>query len=511
MCYIYYMSTNVVKIEDPAETVKKQAEEIAKLKAYIRRLQRQLYGHTSEKIDFNALVSDNEARQQNLFEDEAAANAVPAVDTINGPSYEKHASQKDKHGRRVIPDYINRKKIIIDIPDEEKICDCGTEKVKIGEDISEELSIIPLLLVVNQYIRYKYACPKCPENGVMTGELPPHPIKRCIASPELIAHIIICKYLWHLPLHRQERIFEHYGIKLNRSTMCTWEMQLMPYLWNLWDAMKEEIKKSGYLQTDETPITVLDKNKNGKSGRGFLWPYTDGRTVLFEYQPKRGRVGPSEFLKGFNGFVQTDGWESAYGHLGKMDGIVRMECWAHARRELFEAKDNDSVFVTPALWLIHRMYVLERRMKKWELLDKRSQLRKRCAVKYLDKLKKHLEACPASHTPKSPVRKAVNYILKRWEHLTVYVEDSRLEIDNNGVERAIRPVAIGRKNWMFAGSDDGADKVALMFSLVNSCKMLGINPEEYLTDVLKRIADHPVNRITELTPAGWKAARDKSK
>ena len=327
------MSTEQEKQDNSAETIKQQAEtitslnqEVVNLKAHIRKLQRQLFGHTSEKIDFNESVSDNEACQQNLFEEEAASQSVPAVSTVNGPSYEKQSPQKDKHGRRIIPDYITRKKFYIDIPESEKVCDCGCEKNKIGEDITEQLSIIPIMLIVNQYIRAKYACPKCSEKGVTTGELPSHPIKRCIASPELIAHVIICKYLWHLPLHRQERIFEHYGIKLSRSTMCDWERQLMPHLWHLWDAMKEEITKSGYLQTDETPMTVLDKGKYGKSGRGFLWPYTDGKTVLFEYQPTRGRVGPSKFLDGFKGFVQTDGWESAYGHLGKMDGIVRLEC-----------------------------------------------------------------------------------------------------------------------------------------------------------------------------------------
>lgn len=502
MLYIYSMKTQL------PSTLGEAHQEIAHLRDLVARLQHQLYGQSSEKLKSDQAADDSESIQQDLFEKEAARNTVPAVSTTNGPSYDKQKPQRDGHGRRILPDYINRNKIVLDIPESEKVCDCGCEKAKIGEDISEELGIVPLMLVVNQYIRLKYACPRCPSKGVHAAALPSRPIERGLASPELLAYIIVSKYLWHLPLNRQEKIFEHYGIKISRSTMCTWEKQLMPYLWRIWDAMKSDLLTSGYLQADETPITVLDKAKTGKVGKGYLWPYTNGEFVVFEYRPGRGRVGPQQFLEGYVGYVQTDGWESAYGHMQSSPDIIRLECWAHARRKLFEARECDLGYIMPILHLIHRLYVLERRMKRWGLLEKRAQLRQSIAAKYLDSIAVSLRAVNAIHTPKSAVRKAVNYILNRWDNLTVYLRDSRLEIDNNRVERAIRPVAIGRNNWTFAGSEDGADKIAVMFSIVNSCKMLDINPQEYLTDVLTRIADHPASRIVELTPAGWKMARN---
>lgn len=479
------------------------------LRHLLDKLRRMIFDATSEKLrnlDLQKNI-DIDAAQLDLF-NEGVDNAIPGVAVKETISYERIKPKKDGHGRRVLPDDIRRNEIVIDIPEEEKTCACGCVKNRIGEETSEELDFVPAHLIVNKTIRPKYACPNCPENGVATALPPSKIIPKSLGTPGLYAHILVSKFRWHLPLYRQEKMFEFYGVPINRSVMCEWEKQLLPYLELVYDELKKQLLASSYVQADETTLPVLDKTKQGKAHKGYLWPYTNGKSIVFEYQSGRGHAGPLAFLKGFKGYLQSDGY-AVYETIAKAcpNDITHFVCWAHARRELFDVVKHDPEYIRPILELIGRLYELERRMRRLELPPgKIMQLRKQIAPRYLDAIRQRLNACSPSHTPKSVVRQAVNYLLNRWSKLCVYLNDGILQIDNNRIENAIRPVALGRKNWLFAGSEDGAKKIAVIYSIINSCVMNDIDPEMYLKDLFSRIHDHPANRIAELTPAEWKKA-----
>ena len=500
-------------LEEALLLVNELREENENLHHSLDKLRRELFGSKSEKlrnID-KSDISDLDGIQQDLFDAEVMNKVVPAVATKDKITYERIKPQRDGHGRRVSPDDIRREEIIIDLTEEEKTCDCGCAKKRIGEEVSEELDFVPAHLFVKRIVRPSYACPKCSEKGVQTALPPSRIIPKSLGSSALYAHITTSKFRWHLPLYRQEKIFDHFGVPINRSVMCGWEKQLLPCLESIYFEMKKDLLASTYIQTDETTISVLDKEKQGKVHKGYLWPYTDGKQILFEYQSGRGRAGPLKFLEGFEGYLQSDGYAAYESITNKelRDTVKHFVCWAHARREIYEVRNSAPEYLMPILLLIGRLYVLERRIKRWGIpVEKISQLRKQIAPRYLDKLKARLDACPDIHTPKSPVRKAVNYLLNRWNKLRTYLEFGWLQIDNNRIENAIRPIALGRKNWLFAGNEDGAYKLAIIYSIINTCLMLKIDPEVYLTDLFNRYMDHPANRLYELTPAGWLAARE---
>jgi len=496
-------------LEDALRLIEKLSEENALLHLSLDKLRRIVFGSSSEKLKPSDLPVTDVSVQQDLF-DEEAVKAIPAVATKEKISYERIKPQKDGHGRRVIPDTIRRNDIIVDISEEEKTCACGCEKKHIGEETSEELDFVPAHLIVNRIIRPKYVCPKCPDKGVDTAPPPSRIIPKSLGTPALYAHIMTSKFRWHLPLYRQEKMFDHYGLAINRSVMCGWEKQLLPYLELVYDEMKIDLLHSRYIQTDETTLPVLDKSKPGKVHNGYLWPYTNGASILFEYQSGRSRSGPLAFLNEFKGYLQSDGY-GVYESIAETykDSITHFVCWAHARRELYQVRESDQDYILPILMLIRRLYALEARMKKWKIPEEGiTKLRNRIATRYLASIKERLDACPATHTPKSVVRKAVNYVLNRWGKLLVYCQCGLLQIDNNRIENAIRPIALGRKNWMFAGSEDGAKKLAVIYSIINTCLMLGIDPEHYLADIFSRIHDYPHTKIRELIPAEWLNAKN---
>lgn len=474
------------------------------------KLRRMIFSSTSEKLAHkNTTVEDgDDSIQQDIFAEEAA-KAIPAVATPEKVTYERIKSQNDGHGRRKIPDTIKRTEVIVDISDEEKTCDCGCLKKRIGEDVAEELDYIPAHIEVKKTIRPRYACPKCPDKGVQTATVPSKIIPKGFGTSSLYAHILVSKFRWHLPLYRQEKIFDHYGIPINRSVMCGWEKQLLPCLEDIYDTMKKKLLSAPYLQSDETTLPVRDMEKAGKIYKGYLWPYTDGNQILFDFRNGRGREGPLEFLKGYKGYLQSDGY-GVYESVSEKElkgTVTHFVCWAHARRELYEVKDHAPGYIMPILSLIGRLYLLERRIKLWKFSSEVIvKLRQSISGRYLAEIKTRLDACP-DPLPKGLVRKAVNYLLNRWDKLNTYTSVGYLQIDNNRIENGIRPVALGRKNWLFAGSKDGARKIAVVYSIINSCVMLGINPEEYLADLFSRYLDHPANRLDELTPAGWIAAK----
>jgi len=314
----------------------------------------------------------------------------------------------------------------------------------------------------------------------------------------LLAQIIIDKYTDHLPVHRQIQRFEREGIKLPASTLTDWISGTCLLLEPLYEVHRKQVLSSNYLQVDETPIKVLDKDKKGTTHRGYHWVYhaPEEQLVLFDYREGRGREGPTECLKDFTGYLQTDGY-AVYEDFGKNKQVTLLHCWAHARRKFDEAKDNDLTRASHALTEIQKLYALERQARDNQLSQKDRQQQ---AIEILDDLKIWMLENYQVVLPQSAIGQALHYSLQRWEKLCLYTTDGKLQIDNNLVENTIRPVAIGRKNYLFAGSHNGARRAAMLYSFLGTCKINDVNPFEWLRHVLNVIPTHPVNKLQQLLP-----------
>lgn len=420
---------------------------------------------------------------------------TPSVQAIAYTRQKKTAPSNKLHtGRMKLPANLPREQVIIE----------PTENVsgwiKIGEEVTEELERIPGKLFVKQYIRPKYANPN--GEGVVIAGLPARPIEKGIAGPGLLAQVIIDKYTDHLPVHRQVQRFEREGIKLSASTLTDWIGATCTLLEPLYEVLRKQVLGSGYLQADETPIKVLDKDKKGTTHRGYHWVYhaPQERLVLFDYREGRGREGPTECLKDFKGHLQTDGYV-VYDDFANKQGITLLNCMAHARRKFDEAKDNDLARASYVLTEMQKLYALERQAKESDLsADQLYELRQQQAIPVLDNLKTWMVENYRAVLPQSVIGQAIFYSLQRWDKLSIYTTDGRLRIDSNLVENAIRPVAIGRKNYLFAGSHNGARRAAMLYSFLGTCKMNHINPFEWLREVLTKIPEHPVNKLELLLP-----------
>lgn len=424
-----------------------------------------------------------------------ASPSVPTLQNIEYTRKEKEATTEKLHtGRMTLP---------ASLPREEKILEPTrdvTGWTKMGVEITEELERIPGKLFVRRYVRPKYVSPDGEE--IVIAELPTRPIDKGIAGPGLLAQIIIDKYCDHLPIHRQVQRFEREGMKLPASTLTDWISATCTLLEPLYEVHRKLVLSSNYLQADETPIKVLDKAKKGTTHKGYHWVYhaPQERLVLFDYREGRGREGPSECLKDFKGYLQTDGY-SAYDDFDNRAGITQLHCMAHARRKFDEAKDNDLTKASYVLTEMQKLYALERLAKENELSpEELYQLRQKEAVPVLESLKQWMMENYKGELDKSAIGQALYYSLKRWDKLSLYTTDARLQIDNNLVENSIRPVAIGRKNYLFAGSHNGARRAAMLYSFLGTCKMNHINPFEWLRDVLSRIPEYPVNKLELLLP-----------
>ena len=410
----------------------------------------------------------------------------------------KKTTKYTPHSRQELPAHLPRKEIIIE-PEE------STEGLKkIGEEITEELEFEPGNLFVIRYIRPKYA--KGESEGVIIGDLPSRPIDKGIPGPGLLSHIFISKFVDHLPLYRQRQQFKRQGVDLSASTLDNWVTSGYDLLFPLYELQRERIIKKEYLMADETPIQVLDKLKKGKTHRGYFWVYHDplGKEILFDYQYTRGRAGPFEILKNFNGFLQTDGY-NVYDEIGQWEFIALLGCMAHARRYFDKSLSNDKKRSEYMLSQIQELYKIEAFARDNHFShEERYNLRQRESVPMLDEIKAWLDTEALQVLPKSTLGKAIGYMLGRWKYLKRYVDDGRFEIDNNLVENAIRPVALGRKNYLFAGSHNGAKRAALIYTLVANAKLQGLEPFAYMRDVLTQIADYPYKDLADLLPVNWK-------
>lgn len=466
---------------------------VVELTDRLSQLERLVFGSRHERF---VPSTPQEQLALGLTETPPQAVSSPPLQTIEYTrTQQRNTSEKVHTGRMKLPASLPREQVIIE-PQEDT-----TGLKKIGEEITEELERIPGKLFVRQYIRPKYA--RLDSQGIIIGNLPSRPIDKGIPGPGLLAQIVIDKYTDHLPVHRQIQRFEREGIKLSSSTLTGWIGSTCDLLDPLYNELKKQVLSADYLQADETPIKVLDKDKKGTTHRGYHWVYHAPiqRLVLFDYREGRGREGPQECLRDFKGHLQTDGY-AVYEDFDKKSCITLLHCMAHARRKFDEAKDNDLDRASYVLTEIQKLYALEREVKSQELSTQQRQLlRQQKAIPLLINLKAWMVDNYRSVLPKSTIGQALYYSLQRWDKLMLYTTDGKLEIDNNLVENAIRPVAIGRKNYLFAGSHNGARRAAMLYSFLGTCKINGIDPLQWLGDVLDKIPDYPVNKIHELLPS----------
>jgi len=461
------------------------------LEAELAQLKRMIFGNKSERF----IPSDSNQLSLGIIAEEKQ----PELKTEKIAYTRTKAEKQHKHqGRMPLPAHLPRVEHIIEPEGKTE------DMKKIGEEITETLEYIPGKLLVNKYVRPKYAKPQ--GEGVVIGTLPSRLIEKGIAEASLLAYILTSKYVDHLPLHRQIEAFKRLGIKLPPSTVSDWVSYSLNALKPLYESLLSKVKAADYLQADETPIKVLDKDKKGSTHRGYYWVYhaVKESLVIFDYREGRSREGPEEVLKNYSGYLQTDGY-GAYDAFGMRKGITLIHCMTHARRMFEKALDNDKSRAEYVLIEIQKTYTVERECREAGLsYEDRKKQRQEKSLPILQALKDWMLDTYTKVTPESLIGKAIHYSLSRWERLCTFTEDGSLEIDNNLVENAIRPVAVGRKNYLFAGSHEAAQRAAMMYSLFASCKKCDVNPEDWLKDVLNRISDHPINRIEELMPNNWK-------
>ena len=415
-------------------------------------------------------------------------------------------SPQKRGGRQPLPRHLKRERILHDLKDEEKHCSrCAQDVRLIGQETSERYEYVPASLTVMEETCLKYAC-KC---TVRTAGKPAQPIEKSIAGASLLAHVIVSKMADHLPLHRQEKMFERYGVEISRKTMCGWMAQSAGLLMPLYKAAKQALFRSKVVGTDDTGVKVLDR-KLPFARTGRLWPYCGDRehpVVLYDYTPTRERAGPEKFLAGYRGYLQADaygGYDAFFKNPER--GLIEVGCMAHARRHFRKALESDQARMGPALLLIAQLYRVEKQARGLAPRA-RFEMRKLEARPILHKLHQYLLDIQVEVLPKSPAGRAVRYALKNWMALTRYADEGHLEIDNNRTEQSIRGIAVGRGNWLFFGSDVGGRTAAVLRSFVASCQRAAVDPFAWFKDVLSRIATHPVNRITELLPHHWAAAQ----
>lgn len=379
----------------------------------------------------------------------------------------------------------------------------------VGKEITERLEYQPGELYVKQFVRPEYIKPSA--DGLyaerVIASLPSMPLQKSMAGPSLLTHLLVSKFVDHLPLYRQLAIFKRQQVTINHSTVSGWIKEAAALLVPLYNLHCKEVLQSPYLSADETTIKVLDKEKKGTTHQGYYWVYYDtGRKLaLFDYQPGRGALYPQAMLHQFKGYLQTDGYE-AYESFDKVEGITTLCCWAHARRKFYEAKDYDNANADAVLELIQQLYKAEAFYRDECFTPAQiKHHRHEQAIPVLNTLKKLLQDLLVKSLPGSPMGKAIAYTLKRWEKLCVYTNDGLLQIDNNLIENSIRPIALGRKNYLFAGTHERAQDAAMLYSLFATCRLHQINPEQWLTRVFEEITATAKDQLHLLLPQNYPA------
>ena len=489
--------------EEAAEQMEALRQRLeAEYKAALAAILRRYYGPRSEKFD---------PRQLLLFGqrvDQLALDEASIADEASERLVTRRIKNRDQHGRQQLPDSLERIEIEHDL--EDKACPaCGNERSPMGAEISEQLEYFPASFKVLRHIRHKYTCTRCDGEGyspnIESAKKPAQPIDKGLPGPSLLAYVAVSKLGDHLPLYRLERIFERQQVHVARSTMCAWMRAAGELVKPLVDLLTERVRSSQVIHTDDTPVPIQSPGAK-QCRKGRIWCYLGDAAnpyTVFEYTPSRSRDGPAKWLKEFTGYLQADAY-GGYDGIYSGSQVTEVACWAHARRKFYDAQDSDGRRAADMLALIGELYAVEREAK--DAPDAaRLALRQARSVPALARIKAWLDAESEVVLPRSPIAAAITYARNQWTALMIYATQGFLAIDNNASERALKRVAIGRKNWLFAGHDAAAENHARLWSLIASCERHQVDPQRYLTSVLAKIGQTPAGHLEQFLPDVWKA------
>lgn len=516
-----------VQQEKQLEHVTHERDEYRKLyelaQIELERTRRHLFGQKAERVDpaqtqlaLDAVVqtirdSAGNGEPASSSPNQSEANGSqgngappPAVPPANPPKTKER--KHTPHGRQKLPEHLEVVEIVIAPP--EISGESAESLVRIGEDVSETLEWRAASMVRVRIVRPKFAFKGEPERGVISMPAPDAPLRRSMGGPGLIAHVLTSKYADHLPLHRQEKIYARYGVSLARSTMCNWVEESTSLLKYIVEAMAEDARNAHCIAIDATGVLVQAKEK---CRRGHFWVMIADRDhVLFRFTPRHVQDGPKEFLRGYKGYVLADA-SNVYERLYQDEDVTEVGCWAHCRRYFYDALSSDKERALAAIGFIGQIYEIDNDIKKKDLAPTaRTEERRKRSKPILETFRIWLEIEHLTALPKSPIGKAIAYALNHWVPLNRFLDDGRLRLDNNRSELELRRQAVGRKNWLFCGNDDGAEWNAIAVSLIASCELHGIEPWAYLRDVLILLPDWPKGRILELAPKFWKQTLENS-
>ncbi len=505
-------------IDETATKLKAEQEEGDRLREMLRLHLQKRFGPSSEKWNQDQLQIFNEAEA----ELESEGKSDEASEEVEITAESAPPKKVRKKGRRPLPEWLERREVVHDLAAEEKICPNDGSHVlrRIGEETSEQLEYIPATLQVIRNVRPKYACPEC-EDGVRIAQVPPQPIPKSMASPSLLAHIVVSKYCDALPLYRQSGIFGRADIDMSRTTMATWMMKLGEHVQPIINLMRDELLSGDIAHCDETRVQVLKENGKKAQSQSYMWVQRNGSSehpvILFDYDPTRGGDVPKNLFEGFSGWLHVDGY-GGYDPLFRENGkIIRVGCMAHCRRKFDEAikaqsrgkkksakQKKGATKAHQGFAFIRKLYKIEKDVRG-QSAEMREAARQELAVPILADLKAWLGKTKSQVPPRSLTGQAIAYMLSQWASLDRYVEDGRLEIDNNRVENAIRPFVIGRRNWLFSDTVRGAEASANLYSIVETAKANGIEPYRYLCHLLTELSKaESVGEIERLLPTTWK-------
>lgn len=488
----------IATLHAQSATLAAQQREIEQLKHYVALLLRARYGPRSEKVDPNQLA---------LFDTQVGEDSRPPDVQDDDTSLDVVVREhRRRGGRTALPENLPREQVEHDLAEGEKACPaCGRLRERIGADTSEQLELVPAQLKIIEHVRHKYACRHCQEH-VARAPAAAKPIEKGLPGPGLLAQLVVSKYAEHKPLYRFEDELARYGVEISRGTLCRWARCVADLATPLYELMAARVRMSRIIWTDDTPMPVLDASlPHTRTAR--LWVYCGDRAnpyTVYDYTTSRKRDGPAAFLKDFAGYLQADAF-AGYDGIYAAGTVKQVLCWAHARRKFFEAKETHPEEAHRALAFISLLYDVEREAKELEP-QRRLKLRRARSLGILERFHIWLLARQTDVLPKSPLGQAIGYVLPRWDGFVRYCEDGDLSIDNNLSERMIRPCTIGRKNYLFFGSDRGGRTAAVLYSLMASCKANSVEPWAYLRDMLTRMSDQaqpPSESLASLLPDAW--------
>jgi transposase len=458
-------------------------------------MRRRLFGRSAERL------SEHERKQLWLFNEAEliVASEKKAEEEVQRVRVRAHT--RVKRGRKPLPEDLPRVEVLHDIPEEDKTCGCGQELHRIGEDICEKLEIIPAQVRVKRHIRPRYACKACEGSGdeekpaVRIAPVFPQLLPKSIATPSLVAYMITAKFCDGLPFYRQERQFQRIGIDISRQDMANWSIRVHQRVGPLLALLREEIRRGPTVGIDETPVQVMKEPGRPNTSRSYMWVFRGGATehpvVEYHYHPTRSGSVPLEYLSGYQGYVQSDGYEG-YEELGRQPGVIPVGCWAHARRKYYEAKvvSKLSESAAEALIWIDKIFEIERKLRTQDLAPEQfAQQRREEVTPLLEELWSWIQAKKPQVPPSTLLGKAIGYTSGQWDKLVRYLDSPFLRPDNNACEQAIRPFVVGRKAWLFSGSPVGATASAGWYSLIQTTKINAVEPYLYLRSVLSRLPE----------------------